>query len=150
MKIKTNLCTGIIMGIFSILLLIALPTQVPLPMFDSGAPSPRILPMFALIGILIASIALIIQSLVFKQEKIYEFDLKNELPMIITIGLLCLFAALIITIGFILASCIVFPILLFYVGERKPAIYIITILAAVMIFYLFKFILNISLPGFGG
>ncbi len=90
------------------------------------------------------------QSFIFKQEKIYEFDLKKELPMIITIGLLCLFAALIITIGFILASCIIFPLLLFYVGERKPTIYIFTMLSAIGIFYLFKFILNISLPGFGG
>ncbi len=134
----------------SAILLIVLPSQVPLPMFDSGAPSPRILPSFAIIGMLIASIILIVQSVVFKQDKIYEFDIKKELPAIIMIGLLCLFAILIIAIGFVAAACIVFPILLFYVGERKPAIYIFTLVSAVAIFYLFRLVLNISLPGFGG
>ncbi|ONI38623.1 hypothetical protein AN639_07540 [Candidatus Epulonipiscium fishelsonii] len=150
MKIKTNLWTGIIMGLFSAILLIVLPEQVPLPMFNSGAPSPRILPSFAIIGMLIGSIALIIQSLVFKKEKIYEFNIKFELPAIIIIALLCIFVVLTLNIGFILASCIIFPIMLFYVGERKPFIYIFTILAAIAIFYLFKSVLNISLPGFGG
>ncbi len=56
MKIKTNLWTGIIMGLFSLLLLIMLPEQVKLPAYDSGAPSPRILPSFALIGMLISSV----------------------------------------------------------------------------------------------
>ncbi|ONI43291.1 hypothetical protein AN640_06515 [Candidatus Epulonipiscium fishelsonii] len=150
MKIKTNLWTGIIMGLFSTILLIVLPDQVPLPMFNSGAPSPRILPSFAIIGMLISSIALIVQSLVFKKEKIYEFNIKFELPAIILIALLCIFVVLIINIGFILAACIIFPIMLFYVGERKPFIYIFTILASIAIFYLFKLVLNISLPGFGG
>ena len=34
-KIKTNLWSGIIMGLFSIAMLIAMPGQVRLPMFDS-------------------------------------------------------------------------------------------------------------------
>ena len=43
-KIKTYLWSGIVMGVFSILMLLAMPSQVRLPMFDSGAPSPRIIP----------------------------------------------------------------------------------------------------------
>ena len=62
-KIKTNLWSGIIMGLFSIAMLIAMPGQVRLPMFDSGAPSPRIIPGTCLAGTLVCSAALIIQSL---------------------------------------------------------------------------------------
>ena len=117
-KIKTNLWSGIIMGLFSIAMLIAMPGQVRLPMFDSGAPSPRIIPGTCLAGTLVCSAALIIQSLVFKKEKIFEFDWKKEKPCIVFILLLCAYVALTINIGFIPAVVIIFPIILFYCGER--------------------------------
>jgi len=43
------------------------------PMFDSGAPSPRIIPGICLVGMLICSVILVIQSLVFKKDKEMEF-----------------------------------------------------------------------------
>ena len=69
-KIKTNLWSGIVMGLLSIAMLAVLPTQVRVPAYDSGAPSPRIIPAICLVGMLICSIALIVQSLVFKKETI--------------------------------------------------------------------------------
>lgn len=147
-QIKTNLWSGIIMGILSIIFLIALPGQVRLPAYDSGAPSPRIIPAITLVGILISSIILIIQSLVFKKEKIYEFDLEKEKPTIILIALMCLFVFVIINLGFIAAVCIVFPMILFYMGERKPFIYIFSVLMGIGVFFLFKYVFNISLPTF--
>lgn len=150
-KIKTNLVSGILMGIFSAVMLYLLPTQVRVPAFDSGAPSPRIIPAICLIIILISSITLIIQSLVFKKEKVVEFDWTNEKPAILLIILMCIYVALIIKIGFILASAIVFVIVLFYCGERKPFIYIFTIAAAVGIYFLFTNVFHVSLPaGFLG
>lgn len=149
-KIKTCLWSGIIMGIFSILMLIAMPSQVRLPMFDSGAPSPRIIPGICLVGMLICSVILVIQSLVFKKDKEMEFDWSKEKPCIILILLLCVYVALTIYIGFIPAVCIIFPIILFYCGERKPPIYIFTVAAGIGIFFLFKYVFHISLPGIPG
>ncbi len=152
-KIKTNLWTGIIMGLASAFMLFTLPTQVRVPVFDSGAPSPRIIPGVCLVGILICSVALLIQSLVFKKEKIYEFDWNQEKPILILTAMLCAFVALIIYAGFIPAVVIIFPILLFYCGERKPFIYIFTLAAGIGVYYLFKYVFNVSLPdfpGFGG
>ncbi|MGE4276531.1 MAG: tripartite tricarboxylate transporter TctB family protein [Lawsonibacter sp.] len=149
-KIKTNLWSGIIMGIFSAAMLFATPSQVRMPAYDSGAPSPRIMPVIVLSGILLASLFLIFQSLVLKKEKIYEFDLQHELPSILIIGLLCLFTFLILKIGFVLAVIITFPILLFYFGERKPFIYIFTLALGIGIYYLFLLIFHISLPSFPG
>lgn len=149
-KIKTYLWSGIIMGIFSILMLLAMPSQVRLPMFDSGAPSPRIIPGICLVGMLICSVILVIQSLVFKKDKVMEFDWANEKPCLILILLLCIYVALTIYIGFIPAVCIIFPIILFYCGERKPPIYIFTVAAGIGIFFLFKYVFHISLPGIPG
>lgn len=149
-KIKTNLWSGIVMGALSILLLILLPTQVREPAFNSGAPSPRIIPMIALVGILICAVVLIIQSLVLKKDKIYEFDLKNELPVIVLILLMVLFTVLIINFGFIVGVVIIFPVVLFYAGERRPPIYIFSLAVGIGIYFLFKLVFNISLPSFPG
>ncbi len=145
-KIKTNLWSGIIMGSLSIILLILLPYQVRVPAYDSGAPSPRIIPGICLVLMLVFSIVLIIQSIVFKQEKIVEFDLEKEKPAILLIILLCVYVALILTIGFIPASLVTFFIVLFYSGERKPFIYIFVTVAAIGIYFLFKYVFTVSLP----
>ena len=149
-KIKTNLWSGIVMGVFSVAMLVAMPGQVRLPMFDSGAPSPRIIPGICLAGMLVCSAALIIQSLVFGKENALEFDWKKEKPCILLILLLCAYVALIIWTGFIPATVIVFPVLLYYCGERKPAIYLFTVAAGIGIFFLFKYVFHVSLPGIPG
>lgn len=152
-KIKTNLWSGIIMGAISILLLVLMPSQVRVPAYDSGAPSPRIIPGVCLVLMLIFSVVLIIQSLVFKKEKVVEFDWAVEKPAIVLILIMCVYVALILFIGYIPASIITFLAVQFYCGERKLPIYIYTIAAAVLIFFLFKKVFNISLPAgpfFGG
>lgn len=149
-KIKTNLWSGIIMGVFGAVMLFVMPDQVRLPMFDSGAPSPRIIPGICLAGTLICSVILLIESLVFKKEKEIEFDWAKEKPCIFLIVLLCAFVALIINIGFIPGVVIIFPIMLWYCGERKPFIYIFTLAAGIGIFFLFYYVFHISLPGIPG
>ncbi len=145
-KIKTNLVTGIVMGLLSIFLLVVMPKQVRVPAFDSGAPSPRIIPGVCIVIMLVCSVILIIQSLVFKKEKIVEFDWQNEKPAILLIALLCVYVFLIIKLGFIIASAITFIIVLFYSGERKPFIYIFTIALAIGIYFLFSKVFHVSLP----
>ena len=145
-KIKTNLWSGIIMGALSLILLIIMPYQVRIPAYDSGAPSPRIIPGICLVIMLFFSVVLIIQSLVFKKEKIVEFDWQKEKPAILLIALLCIYVALILTVGFIIASAITFIIILAYCGERKPFIYIFIVACAIGIFFLFKYVFTVSLP----
>lgn len=149
-KIKTNLWSGIVMGLFSVSMLLAMPSQVRLPMFDSGAPSPRIIPGICLVGTLVCSAILLIQSLVLKREKIIEFDWKKEKPCILLILLLCAYVALTIYAGFIPAVVVIFPTILFYCGERKPPIYIFTVAAGIGIFFLFRYVFHVSLPGIPG
>lgn len=148
-KIKTNLVSGIIMGAAALLLIILMPSQIRVPAYDSGAPSPRIIPGICLAIMLVSSIALIIQSLVLKQEKVVEFDWAKEKPAILLIVGMCVYIGLMLCIGYVLASLIVFPLVLFYVGERKPGPYIVVLISAFVIFLLFKNVFNISLPALG-
>ena len=148
-KIKTNLVSGILMGAIALLLLVLMPGQVRVPAFDSGAPSPRIIPGISLGIMLVSSIALLIQSLILKQEKVVEFDWEKEKPAILLIVGMCVYIGLMLCIGYVLASLIVFPLVLFYVGERKPGPYIVVLVSAFAIFLLFKNVFNISLPALG-
>ncbi len=145
-KIRTNLVSGIVMALFSGFMLYVMPKQVRIPAYDSGAPSPRIIPGICLVVILLCSLILIVQSLVFKKEKIIEFDWTKEKPAILLILILCVYVFLIIKIGFILASAVTFTVILLYCGERKPFIYIFTIALAVGIYFLFSQVFHVSLP----
>ena len=145
-KIKTNLVSGIVMGIFSLILLLTLPSQVRVPAYDSGAPSPRVIPGACIVLMLIFSVGLIVQSVVFKKEKIVEFDWEKERPVILMILMMCVYVALIIYMGYIFASIVTFIAVLLYCGERKPSVYVVTVVASVVIFFLFKNVFNIQLP----
>lgn len=145
-KIKTNLVSGIVMGIFSLILLLTLPNQVRVPAYDSGAPSPRVIPGACIVLMLIFSVVLIVQSVVFKKEKIVEFDWEKERPIILMILMMCVYVALILYMGYIFASIVTFIAVLLYCGERKPSVYVVTVVASVVIFFLFKNVFNIQLP----
>jgi len=141
------------MGIVSIVLLLLVPSQIRVPAFDTGAPSPRIIPTVVFIGMLICSTVLIIQSLVFKKDDIFFFDIKKELPAIILLAMICGFAFVIVQFGFIPAILIFFPAVLFFMGERKPFIYLFTLAAGFLVFLLFTRVFTVPLPSitwFGG
>lgn len=145
-QIRTNLVAGIVMGLFSVIMLLILPLQVRIPMYDSGAPSPRIIPEICLIGMLILSVVLIIESLVLKKEKIFEFDVEKEKPVLQLMAILLVFVVLTLVIGFIPAGIIVFCFIQFFCGERKIGIYIYTIASVICVYLLFQYVFHVSLP----
>ena len=145
--------TGIIMGIVSIIFLLLIPRQVRVPVFDTGAPSPRIIPTFVWIGILVCSLILIVQSLFFKKEDIFVFEIKNEGPLLILTALVCGFAFIIVNFGFVIGVLIFFPAILIYMRERKWLTYVITIAIGLGVYFMFTRLFSISLPSirfFGG
>lgn len=150
MKIKTNLTTGIVIGIISIIFLSLVSREVPVPTYDSGGPSPRIIPYIVLSGMLICSIGLIIQSLVFKKEKITVYDIKIEKNSIFILLNIILFGVLMLKFGFLVGVFVALPIMLYALGERKPFIYIFTLVGGIGVYFLFLKVFNISLPRIGG
>ena len=70
----------------------------------------------------------------------------SEKDKYLLIALLCIYVALILAVGFIIASAITFIIILAYCGERKPFIYIFIVACAIGIFFLFKYVFTVSLP----
>jgi putative tricarboxylic transport membrane protein len=145
-KIKTNLTAGIVIAVFAIIMLVCMPQQVRLPMYDSGAPSPRIIPGICLVGMLICSAVLLIQSLVFHKEHIYEFEWAKEKNELIIIALLVGFVAGTLTLGFVLSGIVFFCLIEAFVGERKWYMFVYTIAAVLFVYLLFKLTFHIDLP----
>lgn len=150
MNIRTNLLTGLIFGILSLTLILILPSQIQIPAFDNGGPSPRLIPYMVLIGIFISSMGLIFQSLVLKKEKIFFYDIKAQKAGLISLVIMTLFGVVMLKLGFLIAIFTILPVMIFSLGERKIFVYIITIIIGIGIYFLFTRIFNISLPIFGG
>ncbi|MGL6130189.1 MAG: tripartite tricarboxylate transporter TctB family protein [Fusobacteriaceae bacterium] len=150
MNIRTNLLTGIIFALLSLILVAILPSQIQVPAFDNGGPSPRIIPYMVLFGIFITSLGLIFQSLVMKKEKIFKYDIKTQKSGIISLVIINIFGFVMLKIGFLAAIFIVVPIMIYSLGERKKRVYILTTLISVGVYFLFTNFFNISLPVFGG
>lgn len=145
-KIKTNLWSGIVFSLISVLGLIIMPSQILMPKYDIGALNPRILPTIMLVAMLLISLFLIAQSLIFKKEKIFEFEWKTERTIILLILLMCLFSIFIISLGYLPAILVIISLLLYLMGERKPLVYIITLAIGFGIYFLFQKVFNIPLP----
>ena len=145
-KIKTNLTAGIVIAVFAVIMLLILPQQVREPMYDSGAPSPRIIPGICLVGMLICSAILIIQSLVFHKEHIYEFVWDKEKNELVLIALLIAFVAGTLTLGFVISGVVIFCLIEAFVGERKWYMFVYTIVAVFFVYFLFKNVFHIDLP----
>lgn len=149
MKIRTNLATGVIFGLLTGFLLSQVTKQVAIPTFDNGGPSPRIIPYLTLGGVFLCSILLIFQSLVLKKERVVEFDFGKEKAAFAIMGCMIIFGVLMLKVGFVAGVIVALPLMLFLLGERKPFIYIFTIVAGVGVYFLFINVFKISLPSIG-
>lgn len=148
-KIRTNLATGILFGIINIILVLLVPSQIAVPKYSNGGPSPRIIPYMVLGGMLICCAGLIIQSLIFKKDDVVEYEFKLEKPALIMIALMIVFGVLMVKVSFTIAIIVVLPLMLFFYGERKIPVYVLTILAGIGVYFLFLKVFNISLPSLG-
>lgn len=150
LKIKTNLVSGIIFILIGIAILVLIPGQIKIPAHLTTGPSPQIIPRLAAVGMLICSAILIIQSLVFKKEKIIEIDFKYEKTTFLIIASVLLFGILMITAGYLIAVWVVIPLMLFLMKERKIPAYIVCLAIGTGIYFLFNNVFYIFLPKIGG
>ena len=135
------------MGVVSIVFLLIIPLQIGEPGWvQPGSLSPRTIPTLVLCGILLCSVILIIQSLVFKKEDIYEFVITKELTTLAILAMILGFALIVVNFGFWPAIVIFFPAILFFMGERKPLVYIITMVLGFGIYFLFVRVFIVPLP----
>lgn len=150
MKIKTNLVSGIIFIVVGVILLALLNSQVIVYGDTPFISSAKVMPFITEMVMIIGGIALVIQSLVFRKEKIVEFKWQEQKYVLFLISIYIIFAALMYFVGFLIAA-IVFVIMMFIYYKNKNLLQLAVLcVLAVGIYFLFIYVFHISLPGFGG
>jgi putative tricarboxylic transport membrane protein len=148
MKVRTNLTGGIVFLSFGSILMLLLESQVITYGNIHFLQSAKVSPFMAEMVMIIGGILLIIQSLVFKKEKIVEIRWAEQKYAATVIGIFALFAALIYFIGFLVGS-IVFIVLMSIFNKNRNVIQIIMLcLLAIGIYLLFTQVFYIQLPTF--
>lgn len=148
MKIRSNLTGGIIFLVFGSILMILLDAQVITYGNIDFLQSAKVSPYMAELVMIIGGALLIIQSVIFKKEKIVEISWVEQKYAIAVIGLFALFAALIYFVGFVVGA-LVFVVLMSRLNKNRNIIEIIVLcVLALGIYALFTLVFHVQLPAF--
>ena len=163
---KKDAITGIVILLVSILVLVAIPSQIK----DVGnnAVGPRTLPYFAAILLMVCSILLIIKGLIKTKrasvtassaEESTPTEQKSEVtakptkkPLSGPVYALLFFALLIVyvilmrPVGYIISSLVFLPIMLYFLHVRKWPLYLVVIPIVLAVYGVFSMMLYVQLP----
>ncbi|MBK5200930.1 MAG: tripartite tricarboxylate transporter TctB family protein [Spirochaetaceae bacterium] len=148
MNVPINIVGAILFIIIAIVGLSLVPSQIKLN--TSSAITARTFPLLMLRIVLIFSVVLLLKDIIAiirkKDIEMKEINLLVEIRALIILAMLILFLVLLHFSSFI-ASSIVFGILmLFYFRSRKLSSYIIICSSAIIIGFLFQYVLKVRLP----
>jgi hypothetical protein len=147
MKIRTSLWGGILFLILSVVILILIPFQVAPSFTLSVGNDPQLMPRIVAIIMIVCSLVLIFQSIILKKETIIEIHWIDEKNAIFALLIMFIFLFCILLLGFLPASFIMIAGFLLFFKDRKPLMYIILFVLAVLIYLLFIKVFNVPLGG---
>ncbi len=148
MNVPINTVGAILFIIISLVCLSLVPGQIKLN--TDAAITARTFPVLMLRIVLIFSVVLLLKDIIYiirkKEIEIKKINLLVEIRALIILAMLIIFLVLLHLSSFI-ASSIVFGILmLFYFRCRKISSYVIICASAILIGFLFQYVLNVRLP----
>lgn len=147
-SVPINIVGAVIFIVVSIVFLSLVPTQVKVN--TDATITARTFPILMLRIVLIFSIILLIKDVVYlvqkKEVEKKEFSLLVEVRFLILFVMLVIYLVLLYLTSFVVSSVVFGILMLFYFRSKKISNYIIVILAAILIGYLFQNVLNVRLP----
>lgn len=150
MKIKTNLVSGIFFMIVGVVLLLLMPSQVIVNANIPFLESAKVAPFMALMIMIIGGAFLVIQSMVFKKDVIYEVDALTLRYAGMVMGFLAGYALMIYLTGFLIGSLALCVTMFKFFKVKNKKHLVIVLVIAVVVYYIFIYLFHISLPGIGG
>lgn len=147
MKIKTNLVGGILFSVFSVIILLLVPSQCAASQTPTVGNDPRLMPRVVAIVMLICSLTLIFQSLVMKKETVIEINMADEKNALYASLLMLGFLVCILLFGFLIASFLMIVVFLLFFKEKKILPYIVLCILAIGVYLLFVKLFNVPLTG---
>lgn len=151
--IRNLICAGIFFLMSLFLIVAAIPQQISIGgglMAEKGANS-RVFPYFAAGVMCLASLAELAVNLVqyFRAAQTPSGKTGEggrEGRALVIFGLCALYAWLFGTIGYLLSTFIVAPVILYVMGSRKWPHYLSVCAVTVVMYFVFQYILNVQLP----
>lgn len=161
-KIKEDIISFSVVFVLALIAIFyIIPTYVTVPKAAHGVFTPRTYPYmcFAVIAVC-AAVGLIKGIFAYykgKQESDFALGEKKWSEMSgherigvlmpwICAGLCILYAVLFGTIGFILSTILIAPVILFILNDKKPMHYVYVYAFCAVMYVLFRFVLNVRLP----
>ena len=143
-RYRCNLVAGIASILFGLVVVLLTPYQISLGYGESNGITPRTIP-YALGAIcMVLGAVLVIQSLVFKKDKVKELVVKQELKAILYMLMLLIYC-LLFKVNFILASTFLGCITLVFLKCKKPLYYVIIVVTALILYALFTQVLHVRM-----
>lgn len=145
-KVRTNLVSGILFLILSIVLLIIIPHQIQQTYQENQYVSAKAIPQ--LIGYIMLAISIyeILKGTVLKKEVVKEFELKPEAMGLLFVFVLVLYVVLIGLIGFLLSSILLVVGTLLWQRVKNWKHWVAVIVATLVIYFAFAEGLSVAFP----
>lgn len=138
MKIKTNLCAGILCVFAAVIIWLIIPAQIGEAASDNITSNARLFPQMFTILIGGLGAVLIGMSLLFHKEVIREIRVGQEARVLGYYGLVALFSVMIPITGFLISSVLFVVASLIYLKSRNQWHYIAGVLVAVIVYLIFS------------
>ena len=154
MKIKYNseIIAGAVFTIFGAVLWLLIPSQIQT--MEKGAINAQTLPRFAIGGMFLCALGLLLEGLFAKEKKelvitadsFHSIAFKKELRSMIYCLFLVAYCLIIQPLGFVVSTVLLVLAVLLYYGARKWYYYAIPLAMVGIVYYVFKVLLHVSLP----
>jgi putative tricarboxylic transport membrane protein len=146
-KCRSNLIGGLASLILGIVILLIIPSQVALTNSSSKELiNQQFFPGFSAILMSVMGLVLIVQSLVFKKDKIITISIKDEMRMLLYFAVIITVVIFMKFTGFLIASCLITIFSFAYFRCKKISYYVWSLIFVTMVYFLFKVALRIPLP----
>lgn len=150
LRIPTNLCAGILFILAALTIRLLIPGQINLEKATPQLIDSQFLPKLLVYIMGAAGMILIFRSLILKNEEYKELSAATELRRAGFIVMLLCYVAAIDLIGFLFSSLLFAATFLFVLGIRKWSWYVIVMTGAVVIYIMFRFLLNVRFTSMWG
>ena len=144
-RLKSNLVSGLLFMAVAAVVWFLIPRQIAIPANGTVITDPSFFPKVFTVALFIVGTVIVV-SVLFHKEVLIQVDTTKQLHMLIYLGMLIVFGILMNIVGFLIASIIFGAGSLIFFRCRKKSYYVITTLAAIIVFIGFKYLLNIDLP----
>lgn len=145
-RLKSNLVSGLLFMSVAAVVWFLIPRQIAIPANGTVITDPSFFPKVFTVALFIVGTVIVVVSALFHKEVLIQVDTTKQLHMLIYLGMLIVFGILMNIVGFLIASIIFGTGSLIFFRCRKKSYYVITALAAIIVFIGFKYLLNIDLP----